>query len=74
MYIMETIQSILFDRTLHNLNKCLKYLKLHRLKTEMWATPKFFHFPQHETTKLQKYYTTKMYNGVYLVKGYTVGI
>ena len=67
---MQTIQSILFDRTIYNLNKCLLYLKTHRLNTEMWATPKYFHFPQHETNKFQKYYTIKMYNGIYLVKGY----
>lgn len=66
MYMMETIQSILFDRTLYNLNKCLLYLKTHRLKTDMWATPKYFHFPQHKTNKLQKYDTIKMHNGVYL--------
>ena len=68
--MIETIQSIMFERTLYNLNKCLHYLKSRGLKTEMWSTPKYFHFTQHETNKLQKYYTSKMYNGVYLVKGY----
>ena len=68
--MMERIQSVMFDRSIYKLNKCLKCLKTHRLKTEMWATPKYFHFPQHEVTTLQKYYTRKMYSGVYLVKGY----
>ncbi len=67
---MKTIQAVLFDRNLYKLNRCLNYLKTHRLKTEMWATPQYFHFPQHEVSKLHKYFTIKMYNGVYLVKGY----
>jgi hypothetical protein len=68
---METIQSIMFDRRVYNLNKCLAYLRMNRMKkTDMWATTKYFHFPQYETNEFQNYYTSKMYNGVYLVKGY----
>ena len=68
--MMETIQSFVFDRTLHNLNKCLHYLKSRGWKTEMWATPTHFFFQQHEPTELQKYDYREVYNGVYLVKGY----
>lgn len=69
--MMETIQSFVFDRTLHNLNKCLHYLKSRGWKTEMWATPTHFFFQQHEPTELQKYDYRKVYKGVYLVKGKT---
>ena len=68
--MMETIQSVVFDRNIHNLNKCLHYLKYYRYKTEMWATPNHFFFQQHEPTELQKYDYREVYNGVYLVKGY----
>jgi hypothetical protein len=68
--MMETIQSVVFDRNLYNLNKCLHYLKYHRYRTDMWATPNHFFFQQYEPTKLQKYDYIEVYNGVYLIKGY----